>query len=176
MPLFVQLSEAARDQGLAFLVVGGHAVIQHGFQRGTEDMDILACKDDRPRWLRLAERLGYRVFRDGGSFVQFEAADLSEWDLDVMFVAAETFARLRAEAQAARVEGVGVSVPSLQHLLSLKVYALKHGHGLRVLKDMTDVAELLAVNRVDPRAAWVRELFERYGDLETYERVVQLLT
>jgi hypothetical protein len=176
MPLFVQLNEAATDQGLAFLVIGGHAVVEHGFQRGTEDVDILVCKDDRPRWLRLVEDLGYRVFHDGGSFIQFEAPDPSAWDLDVMFVAAETLARLRAEAQPARVEGVCVSVPSLEHLLSLKVHALKHGHGLRVLKDLTDVAELLAANRVDPSAPWVRALFERYGDLETYERVVQLLT
>jgi len=69
-----------------------------------------------------------------------------------------------------------VLTTSLEHLLSLKAHALKHGHGLRVLKDTTDVAELLLANRVDPRAPWVRALFESYGDLETYERIVQLLT
>jgi len=174
--VFAQLNHAAAAQGLTFLVIGGHAVIEHGFQRGTQDVDILVCKNDRTRWLRLAEGLGYGVFHDGGSFVQFEASDASQWNLDVMFVAAETFERIRAAAQPAELEGVSVSLPSLEHLLSLKVHALKHGHGLRVLKDMTDVAELLLVNRVDPRAPWVRALFERYGDLETYERIVQLLT
>ncbi len=176
MSLFAKLNEAAAGRGLAFLVIGGHAVIAHGFQRGTEDADILACKDERAIWLQLVESLGYRVFHDGGSFIQFEAPDSSEWNLDVMFVAAETFARLRTAAQPAQLEGASVSVPSLEHLLSLKVHALKHGHGLRVLKDMTDVAELLAANRVDPKAAWVRALFERHGDPEIYERVVRLFT
>jgi hypothetical protein len=38
MPLFAQLTEAATGSGLAFLVIGRHAVIQHGFQRGAEDL------------------------------------------------------------------------------------------------------------------------------------------
>src|SRR5512145_1909089 len=98
MSLFAKLNEAAAGRGLAFLVIGGHAVIAHGFQRGTEDADILACKDERAIWLQLVESLGYRVFHDGESFIQFEAPDSSEWDLDVMFVAAETFARVRTAA------------------------------------------------------------------------------
>jgi hypothetical protein len=175
MPLFAQLTEAAAGQGLTFLVIGGHAVIQHGFQRGTEDLDLLVCKDDRAIWLTLVAGLGYRLLRDGGSFAQFESPDPSEWNLDLMFVAAATFARLRAGATPAQVEGVTVSIPSLEHLLALKVHALKHGQGLRVLKDLTDVAELLAVNRVDPKTPWVRALFEKHGDVELYERVVQLL-
>jgi hypothetical protein len=175
MPLFAQLKDAAASQGLAFLVIGGHAVIQHGFQRGTEDADILVCTDDRTNWLELVKGLGYRILHDGGSFIQFESPDPADWNLDMMFVAAETFGRLRAGATLARLDGVAVAMPSLEHLLALKVHALKHGQGLRVLKDMTDVAELLTVNRVDPREPWVRELFRKHGNMEIYERVVQLL-
>jgi hypothetical protein len=59
MSLFAKLNEAAAGRGLAFLVIGGHAVIAHGFQRGTEDADILACKDERALWLQaLFERHG----------------------------------------------------------------------------------------------------------------------
>lgn len=59
-------------------------------------------------------------------------------------------------AQPAELEAGGVSGPNLEHLLSLKVPALRRGQALRVLKDMTDVAKLLAVNGVVPRACWVR--------------------
>jgi hypothetical protein len=76
--------------------------------------------------------------------------------VDLMLVPADTFARLLDSAKPAQLEGASVVVPSLEHLLSLKIHALKHGQGLRVLKDMTDVAQLLSVNRVDPRADWVR--------------------
>lgn len=175
MSVLAKLNEAAATRGLAFLVIGGHAVIEHGFQRGTQDVDILAGKEDRSRWLELAQTLGYRVFHDGGTFLQLSASDPSEWDLDVMFVGAATFARLRAEARPASMGGATVSVPSLEHLISLKVHALKHGRGLRVLKDLTDVAQLLAANGVDPSVPWVRELFEKHGDKASYERVLKLL-
>ena len=176
MSLFNQLNESAGLNGLRFLVIGGHAVIEHGVQRGTEDADILACKDDRHKWQSLVEKLGYKLFHDGGTFLQFESTAESQWDLDLMLVSAEVLDRLLAAAKPASMEGAAVVVPSLEHLLRLKIHALKHGRGLRVLKDLTDVAQLLTVNRVDPNAAWVRALFEKHGDVEIYERVRQLLS
>ena len=176
MSVFAQLNDAATKKGLRFLVIGGHAVIEHGFQRGTEDADILVCKEQRADWMGLAEGLGYKLFHDGGTFIQFEPTDPSEWNLDVMLVPAETFTRLFQAAKPANLEGAQVVVPSLEHLLTLKIHALKHSKGLRVLKDMTDVAQLLSINRVDPKAAWVKELFEKHGNVENYERVIRLLT
>jgi len=172
--LFEQLNRAAA--GLRFLVIGGHAVIEHGFQRGTEDADILVSRDDRVAWTKIVTDLGYKLIRDGGAFMQFESPEPSQWDLDLMMVPAETFGRLLATAKAATLEGVAVVVPSLTHLLALKIHALKHGRGLRTLKDLTDVAQLLSVNRIDPKSAWLRERFEKHGDMELYERVIQLLS
>jgi hypothetical protein len=175
MSVFAQLNEQAARRGLSFLVVGGHAVIEHGFQRATEDVDILVSKDDRESWCQALTSLGYRVFHDGESFVQFEASDPASWNLDVMFVPSGTFTRLQATAKPSSFEGFPVAIPSLEHLLALKIHALKHGRGLRVLKDLTDLVELLRSNRVDPASSRVRALFEQYGNLEIYERVLQLL-
>ena len=54
--------------------------------------------------------------------------------------------------------------------LTLKVHVLKNGSGLRVLKDLTDVAQLVLVNPIDPKAVWLRAFFEKQGNLELYER------
>jgi hypothetical protein len=176
MSLFAKINEAAAGLRLTYLVIGGHAVIEHGFQRGTEYAALLARKEDRAKWQSLLENLGYRVIHDGATFLQFESREPGEWNVDLMLVPADTFARLLESAKPAHLEGASVVVPSLEHLLSLKIHALKHGQGLRVLKDMTDVAQLLSVNRVDPRADWVRALFEKCADLEHHERIVQLLS
>jgi hypothetical protein len=133
MSLFARLTEAAAHQRLPFLVIGAHAVIEHGFQRGTEDADVLGRKEDRACWQTLLIGLGYRVVRDGGSFIQFEAADPSEWNVDLMLVSADAFAKLQATATTAQMDGAEVAVPSLEHLLALTIHALKHGRGLRVL-------------------------------------------
>lgn len=66
MPLFTHLKDAAAQSGLRFLVIGGHAVIEHGFQRGTEDADILVCKEDGERWREIAllpDWSGHRAHR-----------------------------------------------------------------------------------------------------------------
>jgi predicted nucleotidyltransferase len=175
MTPFAKLSAAAAGKSLRFLVIGGHAVIEHGFQRATEDADILVSKNDRDRWLQLAAELGYRPFHDGGNFIQLKSDNPSDWDLDFMLVSAETFERLIAAARNSQVEGAAVMFPSLEHLLALKLHALKHGRGLRVLKDITDVAQLIAANGVDSNSAWLRSLFEKHCNLETYERVLKLL-
>lgn len=176
MSLFQQLKEAAAQAGLQFLVIGGHAVVEHGFQRGTEDADIMISKEDRARWLAVVEALGYKLVHDGGTFLQFAATDASQWDLDLMLVPEAVFVRLLAAGRPACLEGANVAVPALEHLLALKIHALKHGRGLRVLKDLTDVAQLITANRVDAKAPWLRALFDKHGNQELYERVVQLLT
>jgi predicted nucleotidyltransferase len=176
MSLFEQLNREATKRDLRFLVIGGHAVIEHGFQRGTDDADILICRSDVVQWCEVAKNLGYQMLRDGGTFMQFESREAQQWNLDLMVVPEQTFNGLLAAAKAARLEGAAVAVPSLEHLLALKVHALKHGRGLRVLKDMTDVAQLLIVNRIDPKSDWLRALFEKHGDMGIYERVIQLLT
>ena len=176
MSLFQQLRNLADQTGLRFLVIGGHAVIEHGFQRGTEDADILVSKEDRSQWMQQIESLGYRLRHDGGAFIQFEPVEPGGWELDLMLVPADVLDRLLATSKPACMEGADVVIPSLAHLLALKIHALKHGHGLRVLKDITDVTQLLTANRVDPKSAWLQELFEKHGDKELYERVLKLLS
>lgn len=152
-------------------------MIEHGFQRGTEDADILVSKEQRDLWIEIVRNCGYTLLHDAGTFLQFEPerAEPNRWDVDVMLVPSSAFERLLAAAESATIEAAAVMVPSLEHLLALKVHALKNGKGLRVLKDMTDVAELLKANRVDPKTPWLKAIFERYGDTEMYERIIKLL-
>ena len=174
--LFEQLSREAAGRGVRFLVIGGHAVIEHGFQRGTEDADILVSKEERAVWLEIVTGMGYALFRDAGTFLQFDPTDPTQWELDLMLVPADSFARLIDAAKSVKLEGAPVEVPSLEHLIALKVHAMKNSRGLRILKDMTDVAQLLSLNRIEADSTWVRAVFDKYGDKDLYERIVKLLS
>ena len=173
MSVFDQLSGEAAKRHLDFLVIGAHAVICHGFVRATDDADILVCKDNRLQWEEMLHGFGYKVIHDGGSFLQFESADEACGDLDLMLVPAETFRKLMAEAKIVELGGVSVRIPCLDHLFMLKIHALKHGRGLRRLKDLDDVIRLALANGVDVRAESFRQLFVKYGDLRVYEQVLQ---
>jgi predicted nucleotidyltransferase len=170
MTLFQKLEQQAMSHGLRFLVIGGHAVIYHGFQRGTEDADILVNRDDRDAWLEIIKSFGYSLKMDGVTFLQFDAA-AAEWDLDLMLVPPATFEGLFAAAPVGPLEGGRVRFASFEHLIALKAHALKHGQGLRVLKDLTDVGSLLQLKNVKRDAEWLRLLFAKHGTLEMYERV-----
>ena len=165
------ITSRAANEGIPFLLAGGHAVITHGFARSTFDLDLIVCLRDRDKWLRVAKELGYQVYREGSSFVQFNQFQADAFPLDLMLVNEITFAGLRAEAVPAPASVPGVWVVSLMHLLALKCHAVKHGHKGRIVKDAEDVIQLIQKNGLNPEAQALRDLFEKYGTTEFYEKV-----
>lgn len=164
------VGEAARS-GLRFLMIGGHAVAHHHYIRSTEDTDILVCAEDREAWVKVADRLDLRVFHDGGTFLQLTPPESTGWRLDLMLVNPATFAKMASAAESGKLEGQTVQVASLDHLLALKFHALRHARGIRVLKDMDDVVNLITNNRVDVQSPMFRELVLKYGTAELYEKL-----
>lgn len=176
MNLFEKLSAKAGPLRLRFLVIGGHAVNFHGFQRGTEDADILICRTDTETWRELIPGMGFRLVHEQETFLQFGSIDAAEWDLDLMIVPAETFERLFSAAEADGPPDRPVRYVSFENLIALKAHALKHGQGLRSLKDLTDVATLLKLRNVSPEAEWLKAIFQRNGTPEMHERIRKLVT
>ncbi|HAV63045.1 MAG TPA: hypothetical protein DCY13_11855 [Verrucomicrobiales bacterium] len=174
MSTFSKLAMEAAESGLRFLLIGGHAVAHHHYPRTTEDIDLLVSSHDRESWLAIAGRVGLTLFHDGGSFLQFTPPAPSGWRLDLMLVNASTFDKMSAAAESGSLEGQSVRLPSLDHLLALKLHALKHARGIRVLKDMDDVANLIINNRIDPKDPAFRELVLKHGTTELYEKLARL--
>ena len=172
MPIFDQLSRAAEQRGLKFLVIGGHAVIAHGYARTTFDLDLFVEKARRGAWKDLMTGLGYGVQAEQETFVQFAPPSPPSWPVDLMLVSDETFAGLWGDAVATRMESVGVKIPSLRHLLALKLHVLKQGAGHRVVKDMNDVVQLIELSQLDVRTEEFRQLCLRYGNISLYEKLV----
>jgi predicted nucleotidyltransferase len=170
---FASLSAAARDSNLRFLVIGGHAINASGYARVTADLDLLVCKDDRSAWTELVDRLGYTIFHDGQTFLQLSPpASLAAWPLDLMFVAQPTFDAMWQAASRVEMDGSAMPIPALLHLIALKLHALKTGDADRQGRDFQDVVGLIRVGGVDIGAPEIRELFEKYGTIDWYERTV----
>jgi len=165
------ITSAAAAAGLPFLLAGGHAVIAHGHQRATFDVDFVVRRSDRDHWLKLTDGLGYRLHREGVTFIQFNPPSGEEVPLDLMLVSDDTFAKLLAEAIPPPAMVPGGKMVSLNHLLALKCHAIKHGHPGRIVKDADDVIRLVKVNRLDLNAPGWRELFLKHGTQEFYEKV-----
>lgn len=65
------------------------------------------------------------------------------------------------------------SQASLLAMIALKLHALKHGHPERFEKDFGDVISLTRNAGLDPRSDSYRQLFDRFGTVELYERILQ---
>lgn len=176
MSFFGDLTTSARDAGLRFLLIGGHAVNAAGYGRVTADVDLLALADDRETWAAMLTRKGYTIFKEGDTFLQLSPpAQLAAWPLDLMFVGPATFDQMLAASTTVEMEGSPVPIPSRQHLIALKLHALKIGGVERQGRDFQDVVGLLRAGNLAVRSAEVRHLFERYGTMEWYEKTCAAL-
>jgi hypothetical protein len=165
------IAAGAAAAGLEFLVAGGHAVIAHGHPRTTFDVDLIVAQEDRGRWVILAQSLGYSFLHEGPTFLQFNPPSPPALPLDLMFVNAQTFAKLLTDAVTRPVGEREGKIVSLRHLLALKCHAIKHGHAGRIIKDADDVIMLVQANRINMNAPDIRDLFLKHGTLEFYEKV-----
>lgn len=163
------IAACARDGTLPFLIIGGLAVIAHGYPRETVDLDFLVKRDDRDRWRQALAGHGYEIAHEHQAFAQFTCRQ--GWiDLDLMFVNQPTFDAMMAASVEKSVGPATARFVSLQHLLALKLHAAKQNLPHRILGDMDDIVNLVLVNRIDLRQNSWRLFFQKYGNLELYEK------
>ena len=101
--------------------------------------------------------------------MQMKSDQERAWPLDFMLVSKETFTAMLADCIPAIVQNVSVKIPSIRHLIALKLHVLKQGLQHRVSKDMDDVINLVQINKVDVFSSDFKALCERYGNSEIYE-------
>ena len=171
MGLFQQISEQGDQRGLPFLVIGGLAVNLQGYSRDTADLDLLIDRASRDPWLGLFSELGYTLYRDSGTFIQLTPPAQGAWPVDLMLVQQATFEPMRRAAIEMDLYGARVLIPTVEHLLALKLHALKHGHIERYLKDYLDAEGLIRIHHIDLRSENIRQMFEKHGTVELYEKL-----
>jgi hypothetical protein len=165
------ISQKAGEAGLPLLLVGGYAVMAHGFVRATDDLDLLVQGSRRDQWRRLLEGLGMSVYREMPAFMQFNPAPGTRLPVDLMFVADEVFERMLADADQASVEDLSLGIVSLRHLFALKCHAIQHGKPLRRLKDTEDLIQLITLNGLNLNEPELRATILKHGNQELYERL-----
>jgi hypothetical protein len=172
---FETIETETRKRDLQFLVIGGLAVNLYGYSRDTADLDLLIYAGRREPWLDLFSQLGYAVYKDGGSFIQLSSEQHAAWPVDLMLVQEKTFAPMFAASREVDLYGTPSRIPSLDHLIALKLHALKNTRFDRFLKDFMDVENLIRINRLDLKSENIRQLFAKYGTMELYDKVSRSL-
>jgi len=163
----------AQKRGLAFLVIGGHAVNAYCAPRSTLDVDLLVRKADAPLWRELLAAEGFKPLNEGENFLQFSPPYGIAFRLDLMLVNDAAFAALREAARSVRCLGVDALVPTALNLIALKVHAIRHGPDNRKSKDWLDIENLVRAAGLDPRGHALVDVFHRQGTPELYSECLK---
>jgi hypothetical protein len=169
---FIDLADQAPT--LHFLIIGGYAVGAHGHTRSTFDVDFLVRQVEREAWMKRITVAGLQLFGETRAFAQFSQPKGGD-GLDLMFVDEPTFDRLWTQSEERSFGLKRARVPCLDHLLALKLHALKQALPHRTSKDAEDVEMLARRNHLNLRDRRYEELFLKYGNREIYETFLRIL-
>jgi hypothetical protein len=160
MKLFQEISDAFEKATIAFVLVGGHAVNHYGVTRHTADVDLMILSSAKDGAVGVLATLGYREDHSSELFVRCIRADAATMDVDLLLVAEDTLAKIRASAVPVAIEEREVLVPSLDHLLAMKLHSLRYTPA-RMLKDGGDIVALLLEHHRNPDD--IQDICDRFG-------------
>jgi hypothetical protein len=167
------LAELAEQAGLEFIVCGGHAVNAYQVIRKTGDIDLVVRERDASRWKERLTGLGYAVFHESGAFLQLRPPSAAAWPVDLLFVDDGTFDTLGRAGTRFRFGDATCLIPSLEHLIAMKLHALKFSGEKRMRRDAVDIIDLAEHAGIDLEGDRFRSLCDRFADGRVQERILQ---
>ncbi len=170
---FHLLSDIAKKTGISLVLIGGFAVNYYKYARQTVDVDFLITKEDFQKILELLEAAGYKMDYSQEVFARLISTKGSLlMDIDFMFVDEETLDKIIKDSQKTSIAGCEFTVPSLEHLIALKLHAVKYNPKLRLTKDIPDIINLIRINKLDVKSEKFKELCLKYGTQELYQNIL----
>jgi hypothetical protein len=174
MQILKSIHSAATSSQKRFVLIGGHALNIHGIMRATGDVDIMVEAQDAAFWRELLQKLGYEIFHESSAFMQSKPKELAAWPIDLMLVDANTISKALSDATTTEVFGPPLRVASVASLMAMKLHALKFVDAVRALKDQSDLFALLELSGMTVHSEPFRQMCERYGTIEIYERLAAI--
>jgi len=167
--LAAHLTERNRRWALA----GGLAIQAYGLVRSTQDLDLVTEAVAQPHLLAFMDSLGYERLNVSSGFSNHVHADSILGRVDLIYVDSPTADRLFAACRSVPwMGGRSVLVPSAEHLIAMKVHAMKNDPS-RTFSEMADIQFLMTSTGVD--RASVRRYFEGAGLLERYDELARII-
>jgi len=170
--VFHLIAAIVKETGARCVLIGGFAVNYYKVTRQTADVDFLITKDGYKKILSLLEAEGLKEDYTQEVFARLTADRPYFIDLDFMFVDKETLDKIIKDGKTVEIAEQKFIVPCLNHLIALKLHAIKHNPKIREFKDFLDIAELIKVNKIDIKSDELRVLCLKYGTEELYNKIL----
>ncbi|MBI4358539.1 MAG: nucleotidyl transferase AbiEii/AbiGii toxin family protein [Candidatus Omnitrophica bacterium] len=172
---FQIVSDICQQTGLTVLLVGGHALGAYGHQRFTQDVDFLIDECDLQKLKAALREKRYPEILESRVVSRFGLPDEGDIVIDLMPVDSETFRKMRFQAKEEVYDGRKFLVPKLEHLIAMKIHALREQFDVRKVKDLPDIVELIRRNKMDPQSEAFRSLCLKFGSAKVHEEILNFM-
>jgi predicted nucleotidyltransferase len=127
------------------LLIGGFAVNFYKISRQTADVDFLIDKNEYHRVKIILTEAGYEEIHYEKLFARFsnKSDQLHFLDIDFMFVNYGTLEEMINNEKEVNIAKCNFTVPSLNHLIALKLHSIKHNPEQREYNDLLDILNLV---------------------------------
>ena len=90
-----------------------------------------------------------------------------------MFVDEETLDKIIKDGKKIDIAGQKFIIPSLEHLIALKLHAIRYNPKVRENRDLPDIINMIKTNNVDIKSSHFKKLCLRYGTEELYDKILK---
>jgi predicted nucleotidyltransferase len=171
--IFGLLAGIFRESGARAVLVGGYAVNAYHYSRYTNDIDFVVTAEEFPRISERLVRHGFREALRSDLVARFTGPGAEDRMVDFLFVDPHTMERLLGDAGQTVIGGESCALPSVQHLVAMKLHAIRSDRRRRELVDFPDIVMMLQKNGVDVRDESFRTMCLKFGDADLYDRILQ---
>lgn len=169
--VFQTLIERFQREQIEYALVGAFALKAYGYVRATQDIDFLVRTEVQDKVVAYVESLGYETLHQSGGFSNHIHSLSNLGRIDFVYVKGDTADKIFSQTKRILVLGdLSLPVASPEHLVALKVFAMKNDPERR-FKELADIKFLLSIPGIDKEA--VRHSFEKYGQLERYDELIE---
>ena len=172
--IFHLISDLSKKTGVSCVLIGGFVVNYYGVTRQTADVDFLITKEGFEKIRKPLEKAGYKQNFGQKVFVRLKSnKDIFLMDIDFMFVDEDTLTKIIKDGRKTSIAEQKFVVPSINHLIALKLHSLRYNPKLRENKDLPDIIELIRVNKMNYKSKKFQELCLKYGTKEIYRKILE---
>lgn len=154
-------------------LVGGLALAAYGLVRTTLDLYLVVDADSQEDLVGFMTEQGFETLHRSAAYSNHLHPDSSRGRANFIYIQGTTCDLLFGEAvRRSGPHGRSVRVPKPEHLIAMKVLAIKNDPS-RTFQDLADIRYLFLLPGVDHEE--VRSQFQRYGLLHRYDELQETL-
>lgn len=150
------VSDTMQELNVRFLLVGGMAVSQYRPSRQTFDLDFAIWDGDAERVQTALGAKGFSTPVQSRDFARMKHVD-SPFLVDFLYLGADTFEKLWLKRVERQISGRPFALAAPEHIIRMKLHALRHGKMDRREKDIPDILNLMELCGWTPTTADFRE-------------------